>query len=183
MPPGYFRSISRGGEQCIVTHCGTVDSYFGSLNTYFGSSLSSTLPTFIPAYDKAGVKPGRLGKADNVASTRASETAWDAGDCIGISTSSTSTKGKTNYINIRYQTDGNVFNPVPGTAGEDNTIYFQGTSPMEFTAYYPCQGVNGTKPGNDGIITLHEYRTLTYDINGGTGTVNSSKSLKAPRQP
>lgn len=28
---------------------------------------------------------------------------------------------------------------------------------MEFTAYYPCQGANGTKPGNNGVIT----RTLT----------------------
>ena len=105
----------------------------------------------------AAIITASVGKADNVASTRASETAWDAGDCIGISTSSTSTKGKTNYINIRYQTDGSVFSPVPGAAGEDNTIYFQGTSPMEFTAYYPCQGANGTKPGNNGIIT----RTLT----------------------
>ena len=105
----------------------------------------------------AAIITASVGKADNVASTRASETAWDAGDCIGISTSSTSTKGKTNYINIRYQTDGSVFSPVPGAAGEDNTIYFQGTSPMEFTAYYPCQGANGTKPGNNGVIT----RTLT----------------------
>lgn len=105
----------------------------------------------------AAIITASVGKTDNVASTRASETAWDAGDCIGISTSSTSTKGKTNYINIRYQTDGSVFSPVPGAAGEDNTIYFQGTSPMEFTAYYPCQGANGTKPGNNGIIT----RTLT----------------------
>lgn len=105
----------------------------------------------------AAIITASVGKADNVASTRASETAWDAGDCIGISTSSTSTKGKTNYINIRYQTNGNVFSPVPGAAGEDNTIYFQGTSPMEFTAYYPCQGANGTKPGNNGVIT----RTLT----------------------
>lgn len=105
----------------------------------------------------AAIITASVGKADNVASTRASETAWDVGDCIGISTSSTSTKGKTNYINIRYQTDGSVFSPVPGAAGEDNTIYFQGTSPMEFTAYYPCQGANGTKPGNNGIIT----RTLT----------------------
>lgn len=105
----------------------------------------------------AAIITASVGKTDNVASTRASETAWDAGDCIGISTSSISTKGKTNYINIRYQTDGSVFSPVPGAAGEDNTIYFQGTSPMEFTAYYPCQGANGTKPGNNGIIT----RTLT----------------------
>lgn len=105
----------------------------------------------------AAIITASVGKADNVASTRASETAWDVGDCIGISTSSTSTKGKTNYINIRYRTNGSVFSPVPGAAGEDNTIYFQGTSPMEFTAYYPCQGANGTKPGNNGVIT----RTLT----------------------
>ena len=105
----------------------------------------------------AAIITASVGKADNVASTRASETAWDVGDCIGISTSSTSTKGKTNYINIRYQTNGSVFSPVSGAAGEDNTIYFQGTSPMEFTAYYPCQGANGTRPGNNGVIT----RTLT----------------------
>lgn len=108
-------------------------------------------------YDPAGnasnaaVITASIGKADNVASTRASNTAWDAGDCIGISASST--KGKTNYVNIRYQTDGSVFHPVPGATGEDNTIYFQDTSPTEFTAYYPCEGVNGTKPGSEGILT------------------------------
>lgn len=92
-----------------------------------------------------------IGKADNVTSTRASNTVWDADDCIGISTSSA--KGKTNYINIQYKTDGSVFNPVSGAAGEDNTIYFQDTSPTEFTAYYPYEGVNGTKPGSNGVIT------------------------------
>lgn len=96
-----------------------------------------------------------IGKADNVTSTRASNTVWDADDCIGISTSSA--KGKTNYINIQYKTDGSIFKPVSGAAGEDNTIYFQDTSPTEFTAYYPYEGVNGTKPGSNGVIT----RTLT----------------------
>lgn len=81
----------------------------------------------------------------------ASNTAWDAGDCIGISASSE--KGKTNYVNIRYKTDGTVFHPVPGAAGEDNTIYFQDASPTEFTAYHPCEGVNGTRPGSEGILT------------------------------
>lgn len=96
-----------------------------------------------------------IGKTDNVASTRASNTVWDADDCIGISTSSE--KGKTNYVNIRYKTDGSVFRPVPGAAGEDNTLYFQDASPTEFTAYYPCEGTNGTRPGSDGILT----KTLT----------------------
>lgn len=103
----------------------------------------------------AAIITASVGKTDNVVSSRAANTVWDVDDCIGISTSSVN--GKTNYVNIRYKTNGSVFSPVPGAAGEDNTIYFQGTSPMEFTAYYPCQGANGTKPGNNGIIT----RTLT----------------------
>ena len=103
----------------------------------------------------AAIVTASIGKADNVTSTRASNTVWDADDCIGISTSSA--KGKTNYINIQYKTDGSVFKPVTGAAGEDNTIYFQDTSPTEFTAYYPYEGVNGTKPGSNGVIT----RTLT----------------------
>lgn len=103
----------------------------------------------------AAIVTASIGKADNVTSTRASNMVWDADDCIGISTSSA--KGKTNYINIQYKTDGSVFKPVSGAAGEDNTIYFQDTSPAEFTAYYPYEGVNGTKPGSNGVIT----RTLT----------------------
>lgn len=103
----------------------------------------------------AAIITASVGQAGSVASTRASNTAWDAGDCIGISASSA--EGKTNYVNIRYMTDGSVFRPVPGAAGEDNTLYFQDASPTEFTAYYPCEGTNGTKPGSDGILT----KTLT----------------------
>ena len=103
----------------------------------------------------AAIITASVGQAGSVASTRASNTAWDADDCIGISASSA--KGKTNYVNIRYMTDGSVFRPVPGAAGEDNTLYFQDASPTEFTAYYPCEGANGTRPGSDGILT----KTLT----------------------
>lgn len=99
----------------------------------------------------AAIITASVGKADNVVSSRAADTAWDVDDCIGISTSSV--KGKTNYVNIRYKTNGSVFSPVPGAAGEDNTIYFQDKSPTTFTAYYPYEGANGTKPGSDGIIT------------------------------
>ena len=88
----------------------------------------------------AAIVTASIGKTDNVVSSR-----------IGISTSSVN--GKTNYVNIRYKTDGSVFSPVPGAAGEDNTIYFQDKSPTTFTAYYPYEGANGTKPGSDGIIT------------------------------
>ncbi|MDB0718006.1 fimbrillin family protein [Bacteroides xylanisolvens] len=99
----------------------------------------------------AAIVTASIGKTDNVVFSRAANTVWDVDDCIGISTSSVN--GKTNYVNIRYKTDGNVFSPVPGAAGEDNTIYFQDKSPTTFTAYYPYEGANGTKPGSDGIIT------------------------------
>lgn len=99
----------------------------------------------------AAIVTASIGKTDNVVSSRAANTVWDVDDCIGISTSSVN--GKTNYVNIRYKTNGSVFSPVPGAAGEDNTIYFQDKSPTTFTAYYPYEGANGTKPGNNGIIT------------------------------
>lgn len=98
----------------------------------------------------AAIVTASIGKTDNVVSSRAANTVWDVDDCIGISTSSVN--GKTNYVNIRYKTNGSVFSPVPGAAGEDNTIYFQDKSPTTFTAYYPYEGANGTKPGSDGII-------------------------------
>ena len=103
----------------------------------------------------AAIITASVGKTDNVVSSRAANTVWDVDDCIGISTSSVN--GKTNYVNIRYKTNGSVFSPVPGAADEDNTIYFQDKSPTTFTAYYPYEGANGTKPGNNGVIT----RTLT----------------------
>lgn len=99
----------------------------------------------------AAIVTASIGKTDNVVSSRAANTVWDVDDCIGISTSSVN--GKTNYVNIRYKTNGSVFSPVPGAAGEDNTIYFQDKSPTTFTAYYLYEGANGTKPGSDGIIT------------------------------
>ena len=99
----------------------------------------------------AAIVTASIGKTDNVVSSRAANTVWDVDDCIGISTSSVN--GKTNYVNIRYKTNGSLFSPVPGAAGEDNTIYFQDKSPTTFTAYYPYEGANGTKPGSDGIIT------------------------------
>lgn len=98
----------------------------------------------------AAIVTASIGKTDNMVSSRAANTVWDVDDCIGISTSSVN--GKTNYVNIRYKTNGSVFSPVPGAAGEDNTIYFQDKSPTTFTAYYPYEGANGTKPGSDGII-------------------------------
>lgn len=37
--------------------------------------------------------------------------------------------------------------------------------------------------GGSKDITLQEARTLTFDPNGGSGTIKGDKSLKAPRHP
>ena len=92
----------------------------------------------------AAIITASVGKTDNVVSSRAANTVWDVDDCIGISTSSVN--GKTNYVNIRYKTNGSVFSPVPGAADEDNTIYFQDKSPTTFTAYYPVSYTHLTLP-------------------------------------
>lgn len=88
--------------------------------------------------------------------TRASESAFTPGDCIGVS--ATSPQGTTAYANIRYATSGTGSDfTVVNAAGEDNDIYFQDKLPVNFTAYYPYEGTNGTRPGANGVIA----RTLT----------------------
>lgn len=91
---------------------------------------------------------------DGTAQTRASETAWTDGDPIGVS--ATSTEGATAYTNIQYTTTNNNFTVV-NAPGEDNDIYFQDKKAVDFIAYYPYSGSNGTRPGTDGIIA----KTLT----------------------
>ena len=90
------------------------------------------------------------------ADTRASETTWNDNDRIGVS--ATSTEGATAYTNIQYTaTDTRGDFAVVNAAGEDNDIYFQDKKSVDFTAYYPYTGSNGTRPGTDGIIS----KTLT----------------------
>ena len=94
----------------------------------------------------------------NAPQTRASATAWAEGDLIGISASSPA--GITAYTNIRYSAMNVAGNfEVANASGEDNTIYFQDKKDVNFTAYYPHSGTNGTKPGTDGIIS----HTITID--------------------
>lgn len=105
----------------------------------------------------AGANHGTVASLPTPApSTRASESAWMDGDRIGVST--TSTEGLTAYTNIQYTATGTGGDFIAvNAAGEDNTIYFQDKKPIDFTAYYPYTGANGTRPGTDGIIS----RTLT----------------------
>lgn len=88
--------------------------------------------------------------------TKAGNTTWAAGDAIGVSAA---ISGK-DYTNVQYRTDGSgkfvVVNPA---SGADNTIYFQDEKEVNFTAYYPYEGANGTMPGSAGVIS----RTITGD--------------------
>ena len=88
--------------------------------------------------------------------TRAVNTAWTAGDAIGVSGKS----GEKPYVNVKYVTtagDGK-FTAV-NDAGKDNNIYFQNGNDVTFTAYYPYDGANGTDPGTNGVIA----KTITAD--------------------
>lgn len=79
--------------------------------------------------------------------TRASGTAWAAGDRIGIT--ATKADGTVLFTNMPYVTtegDG-VFTP---DGGED--FYFGNAGEVTFTAYYPFSGTAGELPGEEGVI-------------------------------
>lgn len=90
----------------------------------------------------------RISSTINAMPTRAAGTVWAAGDAIGVSGMS----GKQPYVNVKYvSTTGNdVFVP---DGGSTNDIYFQDKTDVDFTAYYPYNGTNGTIPGTNGIIS------------------------------
>lgn len=67
---------------------------------------------------------------NGTANSRAYNQVWEAGDKIGIYT----TTGDKKYTNVAYSTDGNGDFAVV-TLG--NEIYYQDTNPATFTAYYP----------------------------------------------
>lgn len=75
--------------------------------------------------------------------TRVSESQWEAGDKIGISSTVGAVGGP--YVNVGYTTDNGNGN-FKGTP-----LFFY--KPMTLTAYYPFAGTEGTVPGTDGIIT------------------------------
>lgn len=88
--------------------------------------------------------------------TRASETSWAEGDCIGITVVSG------NDINIKYQASGTsgAFLPV-NAEGEDNTIYLKGSTGVTLNAYYPYTGENGTAPGIIAVNTASDKQTAS----------------------
>lgn len=79
--------------------------------------------------------------------SRASNTTWNSGDAIGI------TSGVGKYVNMKYTTTGN---------GEftGNKIYFKNKSePEDFIAYYPFTGAEGTIPALVEASTEAAYQT------------------------
>lgn len=78
--------------------------------------------------------------------TKASGATWDPTDAIGITTSGNEKKDGKEYVNIKYTNNGT------GTfSGE--SIYFQNTGDVTFTAYYPYTGTEGNQPGTGGTIS------------------------------
>lgn len=103
--------------------------------------------------DLAGTLAQIHGTINEVA-TRAAETSWTDGDCIGITVVSG------NETNIKYQQSGTggEFTVVNGE-GEDNAIYLKGSTGVTLNAYYPYTGENGTAPGMLVVNTGRDKQT------------------------
>lgn len=74
--------------------------------------------------------------------SRAYDTQWEAGDAIGISTTST---GKTQYANMKYTVSGT--SDFIHAGGDASGIFFQDREEVTFSAYYPFTGVEQTAAG------------------------------------
>lgn len=93
----------------------------------------------------------------NEAATRAAETSWTDGDCIGVTVVSGS------EINIQYQQSG-----TSGTftvVNEDDAIYMKGSTGVTLNAYYPYTGENGTSPGVIAVNTGSANQTSVTQPN------------------
>ncbi len=113
----------------------------------------------------------RITSTINGMTTRAAGTAWTANDAIGVS----GTSGAVAYSNIKYTTTaGDGVFTVDGTANDN--IYFQDKNPVEFTAYYPYTGENGTAAGLINAATEDQTSTgqAKYDFLFARATGSSS---------
>lgn len=116
--------------------------------------------------------------------TRAIDDKWESGDAIGISC--TSTDKVTQYDNMKYVTasgDG-TFKHYDGDK-EDlaSGIFFQGTSQVTFSAYYPFTGTEKTMPGTNGVITnstnaqLDNQNKIDYLYTDGITTTYATPTI------
>lgn len=88
--------------------------------------------------------------------SRASNAEWAKGDKIGITTFRENGQGEkeSKYVNMEYITEkgDGVFTGTP--------MYFQDkTKPVDFVAYYPFTGTQGTAPGSIAAVTNAENQT------------------------
>lgn len=82
--------------------------------------------------------------------TRATGTAWDNGDCIGISES------RFGYTNVPYKRVSGKFEPA-GTV-----IYFKDADPTTFSAYYPYNENGGTLTATTDAATQQNQSTIDF---------------------
>lgn len=94
--------------------------------------------------------------------SRAHDALWESGDAIGISSSS--------YSNVKYlvsNTSTGKFSPASG-----NGIFFQNTSNVTFSAYYPFGGTSGTARGTISASTSDQSSSKTFDFLWAQTTAN-----------
>lgn len=117
---------------------------------------------------------GCINKA--VSSRSTIEGIWEPGNAIGIS-------GGDKYINCKYvaETEGTDRHFTPAT--KEDSIYFDTSDPISFTAYYPYTGATGTSAGViNKTITAEdqsEQNQTNIDYLFGTGQGSKASPLVA----
>lgn len=125
-----------------------------------------------------GVVPANfVGCINKAVSSRSTiEGIWEPGNAIGIS-------GSEKYVNCKYvaETEGTDRHFAPAT--KEDSIYFETSEPISFTAYYPYKGNTGTVAG---VITKtitaedqSEQNQTNIDYLFGTGQGSKASPLVA----
>ncbi len=125
-----------------------------------------------------GVVPANfVGCINKAVSSRSTiEGIWEPGNAIGIS-------GGDKYINCKYvaETEGTDRHFTPAT--KEDSIYFDTSDPISFTAYYPYTGATGTAAGviNKTIMAedQSEQNQTNIDYLFGTGQGSKASPLVA----
>lgn len=141
----------------------------GSLLTFALASCSNDELTS-PSYD--GPVAAQVTAGINGVLTRAADDAWEIDDAIGISCNSTNT----NYDNMKYVTTGGdgTFTHDGGVA---SGIFFQGTEAVNFSAYYPFSGTEGSAAGSiDNVTTNDQTQQKKFDYLYATGATTTYAS-------
>ena len=122
-----------------------------------------------PAAGGAGTDGAAIVTADiaGIVKSRAHDTAWEAGDQIGIS----GTSGAVDYINVPYTTAGD--GSFTASNGVSKGIFFQNKETVTFSAYYPYNAGVTAENAEIAASTADQSKSKEFDFLFATGATGS----------